>query len=173
MNYNSSRWNHEAQATTAVYQSSIQPIKNPRVPIQTTRHLAYAGFWERWLAYAIDTIFLGMLIVVPAMIDPSFRSWMLDNSLVFGSVCNLFVLLYFAGMESSASQATIGKMVMGLKVTDLDGGQISFVRALGRTGGKMLSSLFMNLGFIIAAFTGRKQALHDIVAGTLVVSEIR
>jgi len=124
------------------------------------------------VAYAIDGLFLAMMIVIPAMIDPSFRDWVLDNKLAFGSVYNLFVVLYFAGMESSASQATIGKMVVGLKVTDTDGGQISFLRALGRTAAKLLSGLFMNLGYILAAFTGRKQALHDVVAGTLVVTEI-
>lgn len=173
MNYSSSRWNKESEATTALYQSSIQPIKNPRIPPTSSRHVEYATFWARFMAYCIDTLFLGMLIMIPAMTDSYFRSWMLDNSLVFGAVCNLFALLYFAGMESSASQATIGKMILGLKVTDSNGEQITFTRALGRTGAKMLSSLFMNLGFIIAAFTGRKQALHDLVADTLVVTEVR
>jgi uncharacterized RDD family membrane protein YckC len=76
---------------------------------------------------------------------------------------------YFAVMESSASQATLGKLALGLAVTDLEGRRLGLAQATGRTLAKFLSSLPLSLGYLLAAFTRRKQALHDLVAGTLVV----
>jgi uncharacterized RDD family membrane protein YckC/Tfp pilus assembly protein PilE len=78
-------------------------------------------------------------------------------------------LAYFAAMESSGRQATLGKLALGLAVTDLQGGRIGLGRGVGRYLAKILSTLPANLGFLLAAFTARKQALHDLVAGTLVV----
>lgn len=76
--------------------------------------------------------------------------------------------LYYALMESSGKQATPGKMILGLKVVDLEGNRISFIRATGRFFAKIISGLIFNIGFIIAAFTEKKQALHDIMAGCLI-----
>ena len=77
--------------------------------------------------------------------------------------------LYFALMESSARGATLGKMALGLRVTDLNGNRIGFGRATGRYFGKIVSTAIFGIGFIMAAFTQQKQALHDIMAGCLVV----
>jgi uncharacterized RDD family membrane protein YckC len=77
--------------------------------------------------------------------------------------------LYFAKMESGPGQATLGKRVLGLRVTDLAGQRISFARASGRFFGKIVSSMTFYIGFIMAGFTERKQALHDMIASTLVV----
>lgn len=77
--------------------------------------------------------------------------------------------LYYALMESSSKQATLGKMAIGIKVTDLSGNRISFGRATGRYFGKILSGLILNIGYIMAAFTERKQALHDMMANCLVI----
>jgi uncharacterized RDD family membrane protein YckC len=77
--------------------------------------------------------------------------------------------IYEAALESSSYQATLGKMALGLKVTDLEGRRISFARATGRHFAKILSGLMFFIGFIMAGFTQRKQALHDMIAGTLVV----
>jgi len=77
--------------------------------------------------------------------------------------------LYFAGLESSARQATFGKSVMGMRVTDLNGNRISFGRASGRYFGKIISGMILDIGFIMAGFTEKKQALHDMIAGTLVM----
>ena len=77
--------------------------------------------------------------------------------------------VYFAYLESSEKQATVGKMVLGLKVTDLNGQRISFARAAGRFLGKFLSSMILGIGYIMAGFTEKKQGLHDMIAGTLVV----
>jgi len=77
--------------------------------------------------------------------------------------------LYFAIQESSPKQATLGKQAMEIIVTDLDGKQISFGRATGRYFGKYISGAVVMIGYIMAAFTEKKQALHDLIAGTLVV----
>ncbi len=77
--------------------------------------------------------------------------------------------LYFAVFESSPRQATPGKMMLGLFVTDIHGRRLTFGRALGRTLSKILSQLFCWLGYILALFTVRSQALHDLIAGTLVL----
>jgi uncharacterized RDD family membrane protein YckC len=79
--------------------------------------------------------------------------------------------LYFTIFESSSLQATPGKMALGIIVTDLSGNRISFARANGRYWGKILSGLTLGIGYIMAGFTRKKQALHDIMAGTLVVKK--
>ena len=79
--------------------------------------------------------------------------------------------LYFTLFESSSLQATPGKMALGIIVTDLSGNRISFARANGRYWGKTLTGLTLGIGWIMAGFTRKKQALHDILAGTLVVKK--
>jgi uncharacterized RDD family membrane protein YckC len=78
-------------------------------------------------------------------------------------------VLYFTWFESSRFQATPGKMVLGIIVTDIQGQRISFLRALGRNAGKILSHVILNIGFILAGVTAKKQALHDMLADCLVV----
>ena len=123
--------------------------------------MEYAGFWKRFVAYLIDVILLG---VVGAIINQIF-----DQN-VASLVTTLVGWGYFAGMESSARQATLGKSVMGMVVTDIAGNRISFLRATGRYVAKLLSAVILFIGYIMAAFTARKQALHDLLAGTLVLS---
>jgi uncharacterized RDD family membrane protein YckC len=72
-------------------------------------------------------------------------------------------------MESSARGATLGKMALGLRVVDLNGDRIGFGRATGRYFGKIVSGLILGIGYFMAAFTQQKQALHDIMAGCLII----
>jgi uncharacterized RDD family membrane protein YckC len=82
----------------------------------------------------------------------------------------ILMWLYFAGMESSARQATFGKSVMSLRVTNYEGQRISFGHATGRFFSKIVSGLIpFAIGYIMAGFTEKKQALHDLIAGTLVL----
>ena len=74
-----------------------------------------------------------------------------------------------SSMESSRRQATLGKMALGIRVTDLDGRRVSFARASGRWFGKILSSLIFGIGYLMVAFTEKKQGLHDMIAGTRVM----
>ena len=80
--------------------------------------------------------------------------------------------IYYAALESSSWHATLGKKILGLKVTDLTGNRITFARASGRFFGKILSGMILGIGFLMAGFTARKQALHDILAGCLVLRQL-
>ncbi len=130
-------------------------------------HNMYAGFWKRFLAALIDGI---VLIIIGGLIS---------CVLIFKDVPNfvptifsmLLGWLYSAFMESSEYQGTIGKMALHIWVTDLDGNRIGFGRATGRFFGKYLSQLILWIGYMMAGWTQKKQALHDMMAGTLVVEE--
>jgi uncharacterized RDD family membrane protein YckC len=129
--------------------------------------MEYAGFWRRFAAYIIDNILIGVVYVILITVLGAVAG---DGGIVIGYLVGIVgTFVYFAYMESSANQATVGKMALGIQVTDVNGGRISFGKALGRTAGKILSALILYIGYIIAAFTEKKQALHDMMAGTLVV----
>lgn len=125
-----------------------------------------AGFWKRALALIIDYLVLLLpLAVVNGVLLAAGTSELLLSfiGLVLG-------VGYYCVMESSSTQGTLGKMAVGIVVTDGDGRRIGFLRALGRYFAKILSALPLMGGFFMAAFTGRKQALHDYVASTLVLN---
>jgi uncharacterized RDD family membrane protein YckC len=126
--------------------------------------MKYAGFWKRVVASIIDSV-----ILIPA----SFLVGALQafgGAYVEGFIVGIVLSwLYFAISESQSWQATLGKKLMGIKVTDLHGQQISFARASGRYVSKFLSYITLGLGYVMVAFTKRKQGLHDLVAETLVI----
>lgn len=150
----------------------------------------YASFWRRLVAFIIDNIVISfptMLLsgVVAALFMPQLLSSMeaepspesiyaLFSTYGFVMLLNLvsalFFWLYYAFMESSAKQATLGKMAMGIKVVDENGQRISFARATGRTFAKIISYTILYFGFFMAAFTKKRQALHDLIATTYVVN---
>jgi uncharacterized RDD family membrane protein YckC len=132
----------------------------------------FAGFWIRVLAYIIDIIPLAIIGVLLTLLsgDPLIDTDPAAPVYGFSDIIGLVVgIAYFVGFESSAYQATPGKMALGLIVTDSDGHRISPMRAVGRYFAKILSGLIMMIGFIMVAFTERKQGLHDMIADTLVV----
>lgn len=135
----------------------------------------YAGFWWRLLALSLDAILLGFVwggfsfvIFGPLAASPSSLIWYSGQALPYGLLNLVFFWLYFALTESSAWQASPGKKALNLKVTDLNGRRLSFGRASARTLAKYLSGLILGIGYLMAAFTRRKQALHDLLAGCLV-----
>lgn len=140
----------------------------------------YGGFWWRVLAYMIDGFVMnmalslwstligtGMMLPVPGLEigQEGVSETLVAVSAVLGIVGNW---LYFALMESSKLQATLGKLAVGLIVTDAQGGRIGFLRATGRYFAKILSGVLLCIGFLMVAFTQRKRGLHDLMAGTLV-----
>jgi uncharacterized RDD family membrane protein YckC len=155
----------------------------PGVTIAATGGAQYGGFWIRWVARLIDgavvCIVLGPIVLV--LFSSYFATHhALDRDqppdagffvmiVLISIVAGLSVWLYEALMTSSSRQATLGKMAFRMKVTDLSGARISFGRATGRFFAKILSGMILNLGYIMAGFTERKQALHDMIAGTLVL----
>jgi uncharacterized RDD family membrane protein YckC len=128
--------------------------------------VAYAGFWARFAALIIDNAILTIVAIVLIAVAS-----LVDESLVALATFFYFVgaLLYWPIMESSARQATFGKRLLGLQVTDAAGGRLSFVRSLLRNIAKIISAIPLYIGFLLAAFTSRKQALHDIITNCMVV----
>jgi|ERR1051326_817978 uncharacterized RDD family membrane protein YckC len=155
----------------------------------TVSVVTYAGFWKRFIAYLIDKFLIGVLaclILLPfiailglgALSDQDF-DFSASAGLVIALIGAYFMAillilvaewLYHALMESRKG-ATLGKMALGIKVTDMNGNQVTFGRATGRYFGKILSGLIFCVGFLMAGFTQQKQALHDILAGCLVVNK--
>jgi uncharacterized RDD family membrane protein YckC len=147
----------------------------------------YGGFWRRFWSYVIDRFILGVvflpvgfMVLVPMMATESV-GWT-DTDLpaetitaLLGAVLTVAFLallgswLYYALMQSSSRQATLGQLALGIRVTDLEGRRISFARASGRYFATVLTGLTFGIGYLIMLFTARKQTLHDLVAGTLVV----
>lgn len=92
-----------------------------------------------------------------------------NQTALYGPTAVLVGWLYYALLESSRWQATIGKRWMRLQVTDLNGQRVEFRRASLRYWGQYLSGALGGIGFLIAAFTPRRQALHDMIAGCVVL----
>jgi uncharacterized RDD family membrane protein YckC len=131
----------------------------------------YGGFWRRVIAYVIDGIILGVVLgVIESVLVTLTRGNGVDagRSAGWSLVVIVVTWLYYALMESSSLQATAGKLALSMRVTDLEGRRISFGRATGRFFAKILDVLTLGIGYLLAAFTPRKRALHDYVAGTLV-----
>ena len=159
---------------------------------QNPPKVEYAGFWWRFLAYIIDDLIIGAvswIFILPILgiygisfyslkqagIDPENAELLILP--IIGAVSAIALIsivlqwLYFALMETSKYQGTIGKMVLKIKVTDYAGKRISFGQATGRYFGKILSGMIMMIGYIMAGFTEKKQALHDMLASCYVIKE--
>ena len=146
-------------------------------------HVVYAGFWKRVAAVILDgfvTAILTWMVMIPVFLVlgagvGDFAQLGTGSNVLLTLLYYLFALgiplIYMSWMHSSSSQATLGKMAVGIKVTRMDGARISFLRAFGRYWGYMLSSMLLFIGLIMAAFTERKQALHDLMCDTLVVDK--
>jgi uncharacterized RDD family membrane protein YckC len=146
--------------------------------------VGYGGFWIRVVAAIIDAIILRIVVAPISMIfgGVGLAGSMMGHvphvplALLGGGLTFIFLLfgswLYEAFMESSSYQATLGKMIFGMKVTDLNGNRISFERATGRHFAKWLSAMIFCIGYIMVGFTERKQGLHDLLAGTLVLRKL-
>ncbi len=174
-----------ASSTLAAPVATSAPVTAP---------LPYAGFWIRFVASLIDGLILGipfMLVVIVLMfflggfglmmrrnaVDPqaaaALAGPMILGLLLGGLLFMAFEWLYFAGMESSERQATFGKAAMSVRVTDLEGRRLSFGHATGRFFAKIISGMIpLAIGYIMAGFTAKKQALHDMIAGTLVFRKL-
>ncbi|MDD5571692.1 MAG: RDD family protein [Bacteroidales bacterium] len=157
----------------------------------------YAGFWLRLVAIIIDGLIIGaakLIIIGPflavigitaardfsdmkqecsssaceivSLIGPLVGAALIANFIVV-----IISWLYFALMESSARQATIGKMALGIIVTNMNGEKVNFGQATGRYFGKIISGIILCVGYIMAGFTEKKQALHDIMANCLVIKK--
>jgi uncharacterized RDD family membrane protein YckC len=143
--------------------------------------IRYGGFWIRVVAAIIDSVLIGIVVfpvlgilgVSIGLAGSQVSMPEIGVHLVRGIVAWVLFMgagwLYEAILESSSKQATVGKMALGLKVTDEYGQRISFARASARYFSKILSRMILLIGYIMVGFTQRKQGLHDMIAGTQVV----
>lgn len=146
--------------------------------------VVYAGFWRRWAALFLDSLILAAgfyaVIFIAAIVvgvsgmaadwkPDEIPTWVIVSYLILLPTYYVAAALYYSLQESSVHQATLGKRALGIKVTDLDGRRLTRSQAVGRWFAAALSYMTLYIGFLMAAFTHRKQALHDIVANTLVV----
>lgn len=127
------------------------------------------------LAGIIDQLIIVFIAVIVGILLGFTLSAMgadIKSSEGLANICGILInWLYFAIMESSSTQATFGKQALGLIVTDTWGNPISFAKATGRHFGKIISGLIFGIGFFMIAFTEKKQGLHDILAGCLVLNK--
>jgi uncharacterized RDD family membrane protein YckC len=155
----------------------------------------FAGFWLRVVAYLIDSVIMGigfMALFIPFAVmtgltaalgsihpgeDPRDVGALLGSTFFLGliTLVSLALLggwLYHAKMESSSWQATLGKKALNLRVTDMAGARVTFGRATGRHFAKLITGLIpLGVGFALAGLTERRQALHDMLAGCLVLRD--
>ncbi|MBN3034054.1 MAG: RDD family protein [Bacteroidales bacterium] len=165
-------------------------MENNQTIVQPQR--IYAGFWWRFLAYLLDSIILGIVesvIIMPFLVlmgvsvftagqqDMNFEEaapLLIPLFMAYFFVIIILLVvqwLYFALMESSRHQGTVGKLVIKIKVTDMNGNRITFARATGRYFAKIISGMILMIGYILAGITEKKQALHDMIAGCLVFKD--
>lgn len=188
------------QAQGAGLAPMAPPLVQPAGPPVVTPHwqpapvVAYAGFWLRVVAHLLDGLIIGvpvMILLVIIFLSTGAAGAIFKNfpdgppdeaagaalGIAFFSAIAVFAVLavigswlYYAGFESSSWQATPGKKVLNLYVTDLMGARVSFGRSTGRYFGKFVTNLIpAGIGYILAGLTERKQALHDMIASTLVL----
>jgi uncharacterized RDD family membrane protein YckC len=159
------------------------PYAPPTAPVERAADIyldgdvVYAGFWKRVAAYLIDSVIIGVLSVVVVgaiggVIGVAF-GFDSGSAIAIQLVAQLASLLltacYYGWFYASANQATPGKMAIGIKVVRSDGEGFGFWRGFGRYFAMMLSGMILGIGFLMAAFTARKQALHDMICDTVVV----
>jgi uncharacterized RDD family membrane protein YckC len=150
------------------------PPSMSSAPATNAATSTYSGFWRRAFAWLLDCVIIYVAAAVVALLVGVIATRVSGNSLGLGArelviVALLFSpWLYYAIMESSALQATVGKLAVGVKVTDLEGKRITFLRATGREFAKILSGMTLGVGYALVVFSSQRQALHDMIAGTLV-----
>ena len=162
---------------------------------QVNTEVRYAGFWLRFAAYLIDSLVMsagGLIIAIPLILGIVGFAVGLDGIdrpedflesgkwMYLGGIIGLILLasllglvmgwLYYALMESSKHGGTLGKIAVGIKVVDMNGNRVSFGKATGRYFSRIVTNMTLFVGYIMAGFTEKKQALHDIIAGCLVIT---
>jgi uncharacterized RDD family membrane protein YckC len=161
--------------------AAIQSAPQRVLPLaDTVRPIKYAGFWIRFAGGFVDYI----ILILPEFLFTAnpviIYLWHgsghattqadIDAANIIGPVLSiLFWWIYCSVLLSCPWQATLGMKACGLKIVDHSGKCISFGRATGRYFAEVLSALFCLIGYLMIAWTSKKQGLHDLIAGTFVV----
>jgi uncharacterized RDD family membrane protein YckC len=138
----------------------------------------YADYLPRVGATILDGIFLALMTWIPMFVVTIILIASLgeDTGAVLGQlISNVFGFVvgvaYYVGFETSSKQATWGKQIVGIKVTDLEGRRISVGKAVGRYFAKILTGCTLGFGYLMPLFTEKKQTLHDLICGCLAVKQ--
>ncbi len=135
----------------------------------------YAGFWLRLVSAFIDGGILLILVWILSFVfgvsitSPSHTGDDFTIFRLFELACIFIAWVYFAVMESSLPQATVGKLFLGIYVTDIDGDRLTFTKASIRYWLKYVTIFTLLIGFMISAFTRKKQTVHDMIVKSLVL----
>lgn len=163
--------------THSPYTAPVAATVYANTAVVSGHDVVYAGFWKRYAAYFIDYILLTVvtlplsMIINLAGVGSGNEGVQVALTLVVMLLSMVISIGYYAGFHASRGGATLGKMAVGIKVVRGNGERISFLRAFCRYLATIVSSLILMIGFIMAAFTERKQALHDMMCDTLVVDK--
>ena len=165
------------QNLQSLFNEGVEPLSKPtdvdyRSQPQKTE-IEYAGFWRRLAALFIDNI---MLSIIGFVYGFFFFTFLIKTEpevlIVLYYIWGILITwLYYSILESSNEQATIGKKTMGIIVVDLSGKKVSFARASGRYFSKYFSILTIGIGYLMIAFSTKKQALHDKISDCLVIKK--
>lgn len=149
------------------------------IPDVKDRSGQFAGFGLRTAAHAIDAVVLGVMFFILRLLlgDDLLNAFLAaplgqkdtETLVLFFAILLIPGWLYYGLTESSEKQATLGKMICGLVVTNAEGKRLSFSHASARFFGMILSSCVFGFGFIMCIWTERKQCLHDLIAGCFVL----
>ena len=153
------------------------PYLSPQVDATTNDNfqlniVSYAKFWQRFVAAFIDGIITGVMGAIGGFII-GLVVGLLGGGAEAGGLAGQFIgliigWLYGALLESSNKQATLGKQMMKIRVSDESGERVSFGRASGRHFAKIISTLILLIGYFMMLFTNKKQTLHDKMSGCIV-----
>lgn len=150
------------------YAAPEKPAK--RIPAA----MMYGDLARRLIAFVVDNIVLGLatdlfLMIVVAPILGRDPITVVQTPRIVWPAFLIIEWLYFTIMESSEAEATLGKMLLGLRVVDSWGEQLTFWRAGARCAAKWVSQNTCFIGYVMAMFNNRSQTLHDLIAGTIVI----
>lgn len=141
--------------------------------VSTDADIVYAGFWKRVAASVIDVFAIGLpLALVLGLVNMAMGGSEDPLDPTWNAISVVATALVYAAFHSSASfMATPGKLAIGIKVVRGDGEKIGYLRGVARYFASILSALLLCIGYLMAAFTQRKQALHDLICDTVVVDK--
>ena len=178
---------HTASAPEPAYTPYAAPaaaLLDSHADVVTGGEVVYAGFWKRVAAYTIDSIIVGFIggiigMIIGLIVGIGVAGSGMDDSPVALVLMQVLIQLislglsaaYYAGFHASRQRATLGKMAVGIKVVRPDGQGITILRGVARYFASVVSALILCIGFVMAAFTERKQGLHDLFCDTLVVDK--
>jgi uncharacterized RDD family membrane protein YckC len=145
--------------------------------LQVDNGIRFAGFWTRFASSFIDGIITTTAMTFIGLIEGAVLTGILGSNSqaadigkgITGLMNFVLPWLYFAFLQTSATEGSVGMMAVGIKVTNLSGGRITFGQATGRYFASLLSGCLLGIGYLMMLWSPRKQTLHDQLAGTLVI----